>query len=104
MLLDFITVYSYNYSIETIITLFSAGKSWIMRILVGVKRVVDFAVKVRVRPDKKGVQTDNVQHSMNPFDEIALEEAVKLKEASKAKEVVAVSVGATKAQVCCMFG
>jgi len=69
-----------------------------MRILVGVKRVVDFAVKVRVRPDKKGVQTDNVQHSMNPFDEIALEEAVKLKEANKAKEVVAISVGATKAQ------
>lgn len=70
-----------------------------MRILVGVKRVVDYAVKVRVRPDKKGVLTDNVQHSMNPFCEIALEEAVKLKEASKVKEVVAISIGTTKSQV-----
>lgn len=74
-----------------------------MRILVGVKRVVDYAVKVRVRPDKKGVQTDNVQHSMNPFDEIALEEAVKLKESQKAKEVVAISVGTIKAQVLNFF-
>uniref|UniRef100_A0A7E4ZQU1 Electron transfer flavoprotein subunit beta n=1 Tax=Panagrellus redivivus TaxID=6233 RepID=A0A7E4ZQU1_PANRE len=69
-----------------------------MKVLVGVKRVVDYAVKVRVRPDKKGVITDNVQHSMNPFDEIALEEAVKLKEAKKAKEIVAVSFGPAKAQ------
>ncbi|TMS37383.1 hypothetical protein L596_004325 [Steinernema carpocapsae] len=69
-----------------------------MRVLVGVKRVIDYAVKVRVRPDKKGVVTDNVQHSMNPFDEIALEEAVKLKEAKVAKEVVAVSFGPTKSQ------
>ncbi|KAK0397806.1 hypothetical protein QR680_011450 [Steinernema hermaphroditum] len=69
-----------------------------MRVLVGVKRVVDYAVKVRVRPDKKGVVTENVQHSMNPFDEIALEEAVKLKEAKIAKEVVAVSFGPAKSQ------
>jgi len=69
-----------------------------MRILVGVKRVIDFAVKVRVRPDKKGVVKDNVAHSMNPFDEIALEEAVRLKENNIAKEVVAFSFGTQKAQ------
>ncbi|KAH7732267.1 electron transfer flavoprotein beta-subunit [Aphelenchoides avenae] len=69
-----------------------------MRILVGVKRVVDFAVKVRVRPDKKGVIKDSVQHAMNPFDEIALEEAVRLKEKNIAKEIVAVSFGPAKAQ------
>jgi electron transfer flavoprotein beta subunit len=69
-----------------------------MKILVGVKRVVDYAVKVRVRPDKKSVVTENVQHSMNPFDEIALEEAVKLKESKHATEVVAISIGPTKSQ------
>ncbi len=50
-----------------------------MRVLVGVKRVIDYAVKIRVRPDKKGVVTDGVKHSMNPFDEIAVEEAVRMK-------------------------
>jgi len=69
-----------------------------MRILVGVKRVIDYAVKVRVKPDKSGVIKDNVPHSMNPFDEIALEEAVKLKEAKKVSEIVAVTVGSAKAQ------
>ncbi|CAD6184402.1 unnamed protein product [Caenorhabditis auriculariae] len=67
-----------------------------MRILVGVKRVVDYAVKVRVKPDKSGVVTEGVQHSMNPFDEIALEEAVKLKEKKLATEVVAFSLGGPK--------
>lgn len=69
-----------------------------MRVLVGVKRVVDFAVKVRVKPDKTGVITDNVQHSMNPFDEIALEEAVRLKEKKIAKEIVVFSMGGPKSQ------
>jgi len=69
-----------------------------MRILVGVKRVIDYAVKVRVRPDKKGVVTDGVKHSMNPFDEIAVEEAIRLKEKKIAKEVVALSIGPTQAQ------
>lgn len=69
-----------------------------MRVLVGVKRVIDYAVKVRVKPDKTGVVTDNVQHSMNPFDEIALEEAVRLKEKKIASEVVAVSCGPLKSQ------
>jgi len=69
-----------------------------MRVLVGVKRVIDFAVKVRVKPDKTSVVTDNVPHSMNPFDEIALEEAVKLKEANYAKEIVAFSLGPAKNQ------
>ncbi|KAK6727870.1 hypothetical protein RB195_005504 [Necator americanus] len=69
-----------------------------MKVLVGVKRVVDYAVRVRVKPDKTGVITDNVQHSMNPFDEIALEEAVKMKEKKLAKEVVAVSMGGLKCQ------
>ncbi|CAJ0946674.1 unnamed protein product, partial [Mesorhabditis belari] len=70
----------------------------LMRVLVGVKRVIDFAVKVRVKPDKSGVVTANVPESMNPFDEIALEEAVKMKENKLAKEVVVFSLGTAKAQ------
>ncbi|KAK3874988.1 hypothetical protein Pcinc_020115 [Petrolisthes cinctipes] len=69
-----------------------------LRVLVGCKRVIDYAVKIRVRPDKLGVVTDGVKHSMNPFDEIAIEEAVRLKEKKIAKEVVAVSCGPTQAQ------
>ena len=64
-----------------------------MRILVAVKRVVDFNVKVRVKPDNSGVELANVKMAMNPFDEIAVEEAIRLKEAGKAEEVVAVSIG-----------
>jgi electron transfer flavoprotein beta subunit len=64
-----------------------------MRVLVGIKRVIDYAVKVRVRPDGSGVDTASVKMSMNPFCEIALEEAVRLKERALASEVVAVSVG-----------
>jgi len=64
-----------------------------LRILVGVKRVIDYAVKIRVRPDKLGVVTDGVKHSMNPFDEIALEEAIRMKEKKIAKEVVVVTCG-----------
>ena len=67
-----------------------------MRVLVGVKRVVDYAVKVRVKPDKTGVMTEGVQHSINPFDEIALEEAVRLKEKKSVKEVVVFSMGPAK--------
>lgn len=66
------------------------------RILVPIKRVVDYAVKIRVVAGK--VETANVKHSMNPFDQIAVEEAVRLKEAKKAKEIWTVSVGPTKAQ------
>merc|ERR1712226_486529 len=69
-----------------------------MRILVGVKRVIDYAVKIRVRPDKLGVVTDGVKHSMNPFDEIAVEEAIRLKEKKIAKEVVVVSCGPAQSQ------
>ncbi|XP_018014457.1 electron transfer flavoprotein subunit beta [Hyalella azteca] len=61
-----------------------------MKILVGCKRVIDYAVKIRVRPDKMGVVTEGVKHSMNPFDEIAVEEAIRMKEAKKASEVIAV--------------
>ena len=64
-----------------------------MKILVSVKRVVDFNVKVRVKPDGTGVETANVKMSMNPFDEIAVEEAVRLKEAGTATEIVVVSCG-----------
>ena len=64
-----------------------------MKILVSVKRVVDFNVKVRVKADGTGVETANVKMSMNPFDEIAVEEAVRLKEAGAATEIVAVSCG-----------
>jgi electron transfer flavoprotein beta subunit len=69
-----------------------------MKILVPVKRVVDFNVKVRVKSDGSGVDTDNVKMSMNPFDEIAVEEAVRLKEKGVATEVVAVSCGVTQCQ------
>jgi electron transfer flavoprotein beta subunit len=64
-----------------------------MKILVSVKRVVDFNVKVRVKADGSGVETANVKMSMNPFDEIAVEEAVRLKEAGAASEIVVVSCG-----------
>src|SRR6201992_1111931 len=69
-----------------------------MKILVPVKRVVDYNVKVRVKADGSGVETAGVKMSMNPFDEIGVEEAVRLKEKGAATEVVAVSVGPTQAQ------
>ncbi len=69
-----------------------------MKILVSVKRVVDYNVKVRVKPDGSGIDTANVKMSMNPFDEIAVEEAVRLKEKGVATEVVAVSCGLTACQ------
>jgi len=69
-----------------------------MKVLVPVKRVVDYNVKVRVKPDETGVDLANVKMSMNPFDEIAVEEAVRLKEAGTASEIVAVSIGPEKAQ------
>ncbi|MCG8492898.1 MAG: electron transfer flavoprotein subunit beta/FixA family protein [Sneathiellales bacterium] len=69
-----------------------------MKVLVAVKRVVDYNVKIRVKADNTGVDLANVKMSMNPFDEIAVEEALRLKEAGKATEVVAVSVGPQAAQ------
>jgi electron transfer flavoprotein beta subunit len=69
-----------------------------MKIVVPVKRVVDYNVKIRVKPDGSGIDLANVKMSMNPFDEIAVEEAVRLKEKSGAKEVIAVSIGPAKAQ------
>lgn len=69
-----------------------------MKILVPVKRVVDYNVKIRVKPDGSGVDTANVKMSMNPFDEIAVEEAIRLKEAGVASEVVAVSCGVAQCQ------
>ena len=69
-----------------------------MKILVPVKRVVDYNVKVRVKTDGSGVELANVKMSMNPFDEIAVEEAIRLKEAGKATEIVAVSIGPQQAQ------
>ncbi|MES2756880.1 MAG: electron transfer flavoprotein subunit beta/FixA family protein [Pseudomonadota bacterium] len=69
-----------------------------MKVLVPVKRVVDYNVKVRVKSDGSGVDIANVKMSMNPFDEIALEEAMRLKEAGKVTEVIAVSCGVTQAQ------
>src|ERR1700704_4428039 len=68
-----------------------------MKVLVPVKRVVDYNVKIRVRPDGSGVELANVKMSMNPFDEIAVEEAIRLKEAGKATEIVAVSIGPQQA-------
>ena len=69
-----------------------------MKVLVPVKRVVDFNVKIRVKPDGSGIDIANVKMSMNPFDEIAVEEAVRLKEKGGATEVVVVSIGSAKAQ------
>jgi electron transfer flavoprotein beta subunit len=69
-----------------------------MKILVGVKRVVDYNVKVRVKADRSGVETANVKMSMNPFDEIAVEEAIRLKEKGVATEIVAVSMGPAACQ------
>ncbi len=69
-----------------------------MKVLVPVKRVVDYNVKIRVKPDQTGVDLANVKMSMNPFDEISVEEAVRLKEAGTATEVIAVSVGPQQAQ------
>jgi electron transfer flavoprotein beta subunit len=69
-----------------------------MKVLVSVKRVIDFNVKVRVKPDGSGVETANVKMSMNPFDEIAIEEAVRLKEGGKVTEIIAVSCGAQACQ------
>ncbi|WP_319519146.1 electron transfer flavoprotein subunit beta/FixA family protein [uncultured Martelella sp.] len=69
-----------------------------MKILVPVKRVVDYNVKIRVKPDGTGVELANVKMSMNPFDEISVEEALRLKEAGKADEVVVVSIGPAKSE------
>lgn len=67
-------------------------------IIVGLKRVVDYNVRVQVRSDGSGVETDGVKMSINPFDEIALEEALRIKERGEAKEVIVVSIGAAEAQ------
>ena len=69
-----------------------------MKILVAVKRVVDYNVKVRVKADNTGVETANVKMSMNPFDEIAVEEAIRMKEAGTAEEIIAVSMGVQQCQ------
>ena len=64
-----------------------------MKVLVGVKRVVDYNVRIQVKADGSGVATDGVKMSMNPFDEIAVEEALRLKESGTAEEVIAVTIG-----------
>jgi electron transfer flavoprotein beta subunit len=69
-----------------------------MKILVAVKRVIDYNVKIRVKADQSGVETTNVKMSMNPFDEIAVEEAVRLKEAGVASEIIVVSIGSAPSQ------
>ncbi|MDG1858956.1 MAG: electron transfer flavoprotein subunit beta/FixA family protein [Emcibacteraceae bacterium] len=69
-----------------------------MKVLVPVKRVIDYNVKVRVKSDNSGVELANVKMSMNPFDEIAVEEAIRLKEAGSAEEIIAISIGPDKAQ------
>ena len=69
-----------------------------MKILVPVKGVIDYNVKVRVKPDGSGVDLSNIKMSMNPFDEIALEEAIRIKEANSAEEIIAVSIGPEQSQ------
>ena len=73
-------------------------KEFNLKVLVPVKRVVDYNVKVRVKSDKSGVELDNVKMSMNPFDEIAVEEALRLKEKGIATEVITISIGPTQVQ------
>ena len=68
------------------------------RILVGIKRVVDYNVRIRVKPDNSGVITDGVKMSINPFDEIALEEALRIKERGAAEEVIVATVGPADCQ------
>lgn len=67
-----------------------------MKALVGVKRVLDYAIKVRVNPQKTAVDLQGLKMSMNPFDEIAVEEALKMREAGKVKEVIALTIGDKK--------
>ena len=69
-----------------------------MKVLVSVKRVVDYNVRIQVKSDGSGVVTDGVKHSMNPFDEIAMEEAVRLREKGKVTEIVAVTIGGAKSE------
>ena len=69
-----------------------------MKVLVPVKRVIDYNVKIRVKSDQSGVELDNVKMSMNPFDEIAIEEAIRLKEAGDVEEIISISIGPEKAQ------
>ena len=69
-----------------------------MKALVCVKRVIDYNVRIRVKSDKSGVETDNVKMSMNPFDEIAVEEAVRMKEKSQIQEIIILSIGTEKSQ------
>ena len=69
-----------------------------MKVLVAVKRVVDYNVKVRVKSDNTGIELTNVKMSMNPFDEIAVEEAIRLKEANKVSEIIIVSIGPKQSQ------
>jgi len=69
-----------------------------MKVLVPIKRVIDYNVKVRVKADQSGVDLANVKMSMNPFDEIAVEQAIRMKEAGQAEEVVVVSIGVAKSQ------
>ena len=69
-----------------------------MKAIVCVKRVIDYNVKIRVKSDNSGVETENVKMSMNPFDEIAVEEAVKMKERNEIDEIVVVSIGSSSSQ------
>lgn len=69
-----------------------------MKILVSIKRVVDTNVRVQIKPDGSGIETDGVKMSMNPFDEIAVEEAIRIKEAGKAKEIIVASIGSQATQ------
>ena len=76
-----------------------------MKIIVGVKRVLDYNVKARVKADKSGIELANVKMSMNPFDEIAVEESLRIKEAGNADEVIAVSIGPSQSQetICLLY-
>lgn len=80
-----------------ILTIYFVHDMTTRKVLVGVKRVVDYAVRVRVKPDGTGVDTSSVKMSMNPFCEIAVEEALRIRDAKKASEVIAISVGNKKA-------
>ena len=74
------------------------SKMMLGKVLIPVKRSIDYAVKIRVRPDHKGVETANVKHSMNPFCEVAMEQGIAMKEAGNVSEVIAVTLGPAKSQ------
>ncbi len=97
-MLEYSTAKSEGTGVARVYVLDNIAMEVVIKILVPVKRVIDYNVKIRVKADKTAVETANVKMSMNPFDEIAVEEALRLKEAGKASEVIVMSIGEAKVE------